>query len=208
MWWIGTKLKGEELMNARRMFLKLLGAGGIAFSTALFAVLGQTMPNQQVQEQHSIIQASPLIPVRCMFRSVLTAEMLQCVDGAGRDMLIVISEGTVIWRGTYSRTLSDLQPGDDLTIALRADGSGNLIAQKIWANLVNIRGVIRSVTATSFEVQLDTWGYTTNQPTMKVFYDGNVEINTGSAGTGVLQSGVSVQVIGLKGAKDGEMKQL
>jgi Domain of unknown function (DUF5666) len=67
-------------------------------------------------------------------------------------MALSVDDSTDVWKGKVFHDLSHVIVGDNIIARYRTEGSGKLVAQAIWLNIVDFSGVITKVADDGFEV--------------------------------------------------------
>jgi hypothetical protein len=67
-------------------------------------------------------------------------------------MALSVDNSTDVWKGKVFHDLSHVVVGDEIIAQYRTEGSGRLVAQVMWLNIVNFSGVITNVGGGGFEV--------------------------------------------------------
>jgi hypothetical protein len=111
---------------------------------------------------------------------------------------LTTDEHTEIWKGKEFHDLSPLEVGDEVIAKCRRDASGNLIAEMMRLNGVNVAAVITKVAGSGFEVLTNPnadpqSGYRTENRIVSVDEDTLFEESARED----LRVGRNVQVIGL-----------
>jgi hypothetical protein len=123
-------------------------------------------------------------------------EGLDCSDLAGKRHLVKVAQQASIWRGKAGASVDSLKPGDELSMGLLRDSSGQLAAIRIWANLRNIRGRICALGSGWVDVCVDTAGDPAVNSVVRAIISKETVVNSGFAGIRDFKMDMELQVIG------------
>ena len=88
---------------------------------------------------------------QCEFRELHNTELTCTLDGWQHS--IALDPKTQLWKGRVYPSLTALRPGDLLDIKLGLDSNSREVAIFVWANLVQVEGVLGRASERWFPVQ-------------------------------------------------------
>jgi hypothetical protein len=96
------------------------------------------------------LSAAPPASVFGTVQSV-SGKILYVATGA-RVVTLSASDHMEVWKGKISHDFSTIEAGDELIAQAHTDLSGQLIADTVWLNIVNVSGVITRAAGPGFEM--------------------------------------------------------
>ncbi|GAB4323799.1 MAG: hypothetical protein Kow0010_05360 [Dehalococcoidia bacterium] len=189
------------------MLSGVAGAGLVGFLVCASSVIGPgaegtAVPSDPVPGATVIINPGPGAAAPTYFSGTLVGlqgETLVIATDGG-DRAVRVASGAHIWRGGVV-SLTDLEPGDRLSVSGAADKQGQFVASTVEANIVQVRGTVLDATAEGWFVLDERFGRMwlvtidgANPPEPLFTAPGQADSNDPS----LLQPGKFVSVIGLQ----------